>query len=250
MRVIGIQQDRVPVTSLPYTQRILRSLPTPFLKAANSSFFSMTSTSLTSLPKSPRRTKRRSLTADNFDVNGGANANAASKPAPPRPSKPRNSSSFNTRSTAMSPAPEDIAPADMDTTIHGPVRMSQVARQGQYDARLTQAIWAAATANANPAVDLLVCLERGQEIGFRYVDVAKAVVMHHGSRDSRVPVENVRWLGGLMRRCEVRVLEGEGHGLMASASVMGGVLGEISKEWADWNALVGARRAERREKGK
>jgi hypothetical protein len=37
-----------------------------------------------------------------------------------------------------------------------------------------------------------------------------------------------------MRKCEVRVLEGEGHGLMASAAVMGGVLMEIAREWDDW----------------
>jgi pimeloyl-ACP methyl ester carboxylesterase len=56
----------------------------------------------------------------------------------------------------------------------------------------------------------------------RYVDINRAVVIHHGSRDTRVPVENVKWLGKLMRRCEVRILVGEGHGLMANAGVMGG----------------------------
>lgn len=53
-----------------------------------------------------------------------------------------------------------------------------------------------------------------------------------------MPVENVKWLGKTMRRCEVRVLEGEGHGLMASAGVMGGVLTEMAREWEDWNAVV------------
>jgi len=37
----------------------------------------------------------------------------------------------------------------------------------------------------------------------------------------------------------VRVLEGEGHGLMASAAVMGGVLMEIAREWEDWMKLTG-----------
>ena len=125
------------------------------------------------------------------------------------------------------------------------MRLSEKLRQSEYDSRLTQAVWAAATTNANPAVDLLVCLERRQEIGFRYVDINKAVVIHHGSRDTRVPVENIKWLGKTMRRCEVHVLEGEGHGLMASATVMSGILGEVSKEWEDWNAVVGARRGEK-----
>jgi len=70
------------------------------------------------------------------------------------------------------------------------------------------------------------------------VDVTRAVVIHHGAKDTRVPVENVRWLGKMMRRCEVRVLEGEGHGLMASAGVMGGVLTEMAGEWEDWNRVT------------
>jgi hypothetical protein len=117
-------------------------------------------------------------------------------------------------------------------------------RQIDYDNRLTHKIWELATTHANPAVDLLVCLERQQQIGFRYVDITRNVVIHHGSRDTRVPVDNVRWLGQTMRRCEVRVLEGEGHGLMASATVMGNVLMEIAKEWEDWMTVVqGKRRA-------
>lgn len=115
-------------------------------------------------------------------------------------------------------------------------------RQATYDTRLTHAIWDLATTNANPAVDLLVCLERRQTIGFRYVDINRAVVIHHGSRDTRVPVENVKWLGKLMRRCEVRILEGEGHGLMASAGVMGSVLMEVAKEWEDWMRVVQGKR--------
>jgi pimeloyl-ACP methyl ester carboxylesterase len=111
-------------------------------------------------------------------------------------------------------------------------------RQAIYDTRLTHAIWDLATSNANPAVDLLVCLERRHTIGFRYVDITRAVVIHHGSKDTRVPVENVKWLGKMMRRCEVRILEGEGHGLMASAAVMGGVLMEVAREWEDWMRVV------------
>lgn len=112
------------------------------------------------------------------------------------------------------------------------------ARASAYDERLTFAIWDRATAGANPATDLMVCLETKQPIGFRYEDINRPVVIHHGSKDSRVPVDNVRWLGKLMRKCEVRVLDGEQHGLMASARVMGNVLAEIAGEWGDWDAVV------------
>lgn len=108
-------------------------------------------------------------------------------------------------------------------------------RQRAFDERLTFAIWDRATANANPATDLIVCLETKQSIGFRYEDINRPVVIHHGSKDSRVPVDNVRWLGKLMRKCEVRILEGEQHGLMASAQVMGNVLTEMASDWEDWN---------------
>jgi len=117
-------------------------------------------------------------------------------------------------------------------------------RQDLYDNRLTHSIWQLATTGANPAVDLLVCLERRHTIGFRYVDITRPVVIHHGSRDTRVPVENVKWLGKMMRRCEVRILEGEGHGLMASATVMGGILMEVSREWEEWSRVTGATRRE------
>jgi hypothetical protein len=65
MSLFGSQQDSLPAGAVPYSQRILRSLPTPFLKAANSSFLSATSASITSsLPKSPRRAKRKSFGAN------------------------------------------------------------------------------------------------------------------------------------------------------------------------------------------
>jgi pimeloyl-ACP methyl ester carboxylesterase len=111
-------------------------------------------------------------------------------------------------------------------------------RQRAFDERLTFAIWDRATANANPATDLIVCLETKQPIGFRYEDINRPVVIHHGSKDSRVPVDNVKWLGKLMRKCEVRILDGEQHGLMASAQVMGNVLTEMASDWEDWTAVV------------
>jgi pimeloyl-ACP methyl ester carboxylesterase len=116
--------------------------------------------------------------------------------------------------------------------------VAQLQRQQEFDERLTFAIWNRATANANPATDLMVCLETKQTIGFRYEDINRAVVIHHGSKDTRVPVDNVRWLGRLMRKCEVRILDGEQHGLMASAQVMGNVLTEMASDWEDWNAAV------------
>ncbi|MCJ1395803.1 hypothetical protein MMC18_008689 [Xylographa bjoerkii] len=234
LTTIGTHQEPVPVTALPYSQRLLRSLPTPFLKAANSNFFSATSSSITtSLPKSPRRTKRKSLTQD---------AMAALSDSAP----------ISTTNHANGMEGGTSLDMNDDDQVHGRqpdfmnVKSGDKERQTEYDTRLTHAIWELATANANPAVDLLVCLERRQEIGFRYVDITKAVVIHHGSRDSRVPVENVKWLGKTMRRCEVRVLDGEGHGLMASAAVMGSVLTEISKEWEDWNLVVKGKKEEKR----
>ena len=233
MNEVGARQDSSPARSLPYSQRFLRSLPTTFLKAANSTLLSATSASVTTrLPKSPRHSRRKSF------IWGGATA-------PDIQSAIGNdhddSLSSKFRNSEMLDLPKENRPPsrrvltstnEMSTVKNGKEQRSA------YDARLTEAIWDAATTGTNPAVDLLVCLERRQPIGFRYADITRSVVIHHGSKDSRVPVENVKWLGQMMRRCEVRVLEGEGHGLMASAGVMGNVLMEMAQEWSDWNRVV------------
>ncbi|KAI5851963.1 Alpha/Beta hydrolase protein [Tricharina praecox] len=229
--------------SIPTSQRILRALPTPFLKAANSPFMSATSSSLTtSLPRnSARRTKRRA-----------AAAAAPQKIVDPSAAKDRPTLTTNHQPSgngtdppgddaASPPAPEDIEASLLLAAI---TAAQEKERQSSYDERLTCAIWTLSTRNANPAVDLLVCLERNRPVGFMYVDITREVVIHHGAKDARVPVDNVRWLGKTMRRCEVRVLPTEGHGLMASASVMGGVLEEIAQEWRDWRKVVEGRRVE------
>ncbi|CAK7217245.1 hypothetical protein SCUCBS95973_003080 [Sporothrix curviconia] len=303
MSVFGssAQTPLPPTNAIPTSQRILRALPTTFLKAANSSFMSATSSSITSsLPKTPKR-KRKSnanlakerekdahknnpLPADNKE--NVQTARRAAGDAPGTSSPPPNEFTSieemdRLRLHGASPgAAAAAAGPSGGAGVHrksvsgasgaGAIMSARDAReaavlaaaadaiadrerQATYDSRLTHAIWDLATTGANPAVDLLVCLERRHTIGFRYVDITRPVIIHHGSRDSRVPVENVRWLGKTMRRCEVRVLEGEGHGLMASAAVMGSVLMEIAKEWEDWGRLTGSgrtRESMREERGR
>ncbi|EKD15784.1 hydrolase [Drepanopeziza brunnea f. sp. 'multigermtubi' MB_m1] len=234
LSVFGAQVASPPANSIPASQRLLRALPTPFLKAANSSFMNATSSSITSSLPKQKRNKRKSTSRD-------APATLGRNPVALGLDK-----EIHGRHSTIYPDPSEpgaLKRAAMDLTDqnHEDAMIAAAAntladkkRQMAYDARLTHAIWDLATSGANPAVDLLVCLERRHTIGFRYVDITRAVVIHHGSKDTRVPVENVRWLGKTMKKCEVRVLEGEGHGLMASAAVMGGVLMEIAREWDDW----------------
>ncbi|KAI8623301.1 alpha/beta-hydrolase [Xylariaceae sp. FL1651] len=243
MSVFGTTQVSPPTNSLPTSQRILRALPTPFFKAANTSFMTATSSSITSsLPKNSPRRKRKSAATQSRDT-------AASNKKHDLVSGMEKENMVGTNDHKISP-PEDTLPSDELCTASKEIdpqdaiiaaaadALADKERQTTYDMRLTHAIWNLATTGANPAVDLLICLERRHTIGFRYVDITRPVVIHHGSKDTRVPVDNVRWLGKAMRRCEVRVLEGEGHGLMASASVMGSVLMEISNEWDDWTRLT------------
>lgn len=264
MNVFGGSQALPPTNAIPTSQKILRALPTPLLKAANSSFMTATSSSITSsLPKNPRRTKRKSNTQ-------GRDSNAASSRAVPAQEKESPGVAVPKRDKheghedepglelpIMSENMDQIQPAGSLGLTTGPTLSETAAdavtekeRQVTYDTRLTHAIWELATTGANPAVDLLVCLERRHTIGFRYVDITRPVVIHHGSKDTRVPVENVKWLGKTMRRCEVRVLEGEGHGLMASATVMSSVLMEMSKEWEDWMRVTGTDGHKDRERGR
>lgn len=246
MNVFGSSQALPPTNAIPTSQRILRALPTPFLKAANSSFMSATSSSITSsLPKNnSRRNKRKST------VPTGRDSAQTRRDAAPSLDKEnitqggldgkRFPVSANENMDRFRPADNEFNPQKAIIAAAADA-IADKERQMTYDMRLTHAIWELATTGANPAVDLLVCLERRHTIGFRYVDITRPVIIHHGSRDTRVPVENVKWLGKTMRRCEVRVLEGEGHGLMASATVMGSVLMEISKEWEDWAMLTNSK---------
>jgi pimeloyl-ACP methyl ester carboxylesterase len=241
MNVFGAQVASPPTNSLPTSQRILRALPTPILKAANSSFMSATSSSITSsLPKSKSRVKRKSSSRDTPALSGRTAITATQD----KENHGRNSTIYPDPSASgpLERAAKDLSNPNSEAAILAAAasHLADKERQMTYDSRLTHAIWDLATQGANPAVDLLVCLERRHTIGFRYVDITRPVVIRHGSKDTRVPVENVRWLGKTMRRCEVRVLEGEGHGLMASAAVMGGVLMEIAREWEDWMHVTGA----------
>ncbi|RDA94093.1 hypothetical protein CP533_5268 [Ophiocordyceps camponoti-saundersi (nom. inval.)] len=233
MNVFGSTQTMPPNNAIPTSQKILRALPTPILKAANSSFMTATSSSITSsLPKTQRRgAKRKTLRNSAPEADDVAATDCGGEPA---------AAGAPELVTATENMDRVRPPDSAALNSGGPVSYAaDRARQLTYDTRLTHAIWELATTGANPAVDLLVCLERRHAIGFRYVDITRPVVIHHGSRDSRVPVDNVKWLGKMMRRCEVRVLEGEGHGLMASAQVMGSVLMEMSKEWEDWIRATG-----------
>ena len=239
MSSIGPYREPLPSGAVPYSHRILRALPASFLKAANSSFMSATSASITSsLPKSPRRStgKRKSMPFAESPVT------AVFKDATDD-NKVTDLTNGNEDSTATTePQVSTNAPPVLDPTTKS---VLDSARAHDYEETLTHAIWHLATTNSNPALDLVTCLERRRPIGFRYVDITRAVVIHHGSRDSRVPVENVKWLGKVMRRCEVRILEGEGHGLMAVAGVMGRILTEIATEWEDWAVVTQGKRERR-----
>ncbi|CAO2654900.1 Nn.00g116330.m01.CDS01 [Neocucurbitaria sp. VM-36] len=234
MAPIGISQDSPPTQQLPRSQRFLRALPPSLLKVANSTFLSATSASLQRTgPKNSPKTRRKSMA-----------------PQPVQPQQPRPSMKDDRRHSMM--MMDQILPNASSLTLTSPadpnyeqtkrmqeaLTLAERERQHAFDERLTFAIWDRATANANPATDLIVCLETKQSIGFRYEDINRPVVIHHGSKDSRVPADNVRWLGRLMRKCEVRILEGEQHGLMASAQVMGNVLTEMASDWEEWTSIV------------
>ena len=237
MAPIGVGRDSPPTTQLPRSQRFLRALPPSLLRVANSTFLSGTSASLqrTGPTKAPK-TRRKTIIPQA--------ANRTETPAP------RPLLKDNRRESML--MMDQVLPNASSLTLtvsnqHDPVAekarlealsLAERERQRAFDERLTFAIWDRATAGANPATDLIVCLETKQTIGFRYEDINRPVVIHHGSKDSRVPVDNVRWLGKLMRKCEVRILEGEQHGLMASAQVMGNVLTEMASEWEDWTKVV------------
>ncbi|CDR37077.1 RHTO0S02e10484g1_1 [Rhodotorula toruloides] len=93
--------------------------------------------------------------------------------------------------------------------------------------------------------DLLVLLERtspssassssslpGQgQLGFSYADVPHRMKVWYGEKDDRISEASVRWLQREVEgRCEVRVVQGAGHGLMTNSKVMLEVLESIAAE--------------------
>ena len=219
------------VNQLPRSQRLLRVLPTSLLKAANSNFISVTSSSLSrGNLDSPLRPKHRRCSgikglAACSDLSGVMDTEDFSKDM----TKVDHTKSDDNKHASPSVETEKRDLEQENTTEYMQHASSEC--KDCFDKQLTLAIWNAATHNANPAVDLMVCLERHRPIGFRYADVHLPVVLHHGSHDTRVPLDNVKWLSRIMHRCELRVISGEGHSLMANAPLMGGVLAEIAKEW-------------------
>lgn len=235
MAPIGISQDSPPERQLPRSQRFLRALPVSLLRVANSTFLSGTSASIQRTGPRPTPKPRRK---------GVAPATHTETPAPRPLLKDNHRQSMLMMDQVLPNASSlTLSISNTQDPIAEKARLEALSlaereRQRVFDERLTFAIWERATRNANPATDLIVCLETKQPIGFRYEDITRPVVIHHGSKDSRVPVDNVRWLGSLMRKCEVRILDGEQHGLMASAGVMGNVLTEMAADWEDWTAMV------------
>lgn len=229
----GMKSGRVG--TLPTSQRILQALPTSFLKVANSSFMTATSSSLTtSLPRNRSSRKRKDKERDRDRDRTGEEYHMAKVSENGSSERDSSSGSDNENLKNQSTFSQDLSREEAAMIRAAAAAEADRERQVTYDQRLTHAIWMLSTRGANPAIDLLVCLERTRPVGFRYVDIMKDVVIHHGTKDNRVPIENVRWLGRMMRRCEVRELKNEGHGLMASAIVMGGVLDEIAAEWREW----------------
>ena len=262
--------DSTRVGALPRSQRFLRVLPIPFLRAANGGLFSPSSLKPTSVRNSPallplqaRGALRNSKPKKRNDHSNRESMILMDQVPPEKPIttmfplpelveedisglQTLRRPSFTLTATASPTDPEFTFVAEaLDAAEH-----SDRQRRSAYSALLTERTWTLATRNSNPAVDLLVCLERHRDVGFRYVDIQRQIVITHGSEDKRVPVENIRWMGEQINRraatnwspdakmelrekggCEVRVLAGEGHGLMASPSVMADVLADIRKEW-------------------
>jgi pimeloyl-ACP methyl ester carboxylesterase len=230
--------DAQKVANLPFSHRVLSVLPAPILKVANSRFLS-TST-VTGETKGSKSKRNKHLDYADLDLSQAYDAETSSILSGSEfegPPSLRGTHALRLNGHTSSPSPEPRTSSNYASRPSSP-RMTPEARAALYNTQLTHRIWTLATLNANPAVDLMTCLERKKPIGYRYADVTRSIVIRHGAKDTRVPLENVKWLESMMKRCELRVLENEGHSLMANASVMSGVLSEISKEWDEWEKIA------------
>lgn len=262
--------DSQPIANLPFSQKILSVLPAQILKVANSRFLTATSASVDTKPLKARKNKGFENIEASWDYALDDMENPfinplpdmeAGRPQTANPGRVRSVSCYQANNESQdlaaghnaSPRPHSRRQTQSSSKVQSPnptpfsPRLTPEARQTLYNQTLTHRIWALATHNANPAIDLVVCLERRKPIGFRYPEVTRSVVIHHGAKDTRVPLDNVRWLQSVMKRCELRVLDSEGHGLMASASAMATVLGEIAKEWEEWEKIAKGKEKRKKE---
>lgn len=251
----ALRTDSQPLANLPFSHRILSVLPSPILKVANSRFLSATSASV-----EPRGflTSKKMKHLEGLDAAFASSMQDLSRHSIESRQQAGIQSSDNASQSCYqanndtlvsqgvisrtSISERKLSPTSSRAqrpSLSRPMspQLSSEARQALYNTALTHRIWSLSTLNANPALDLLVCLERRRTIGFRYPEVTRSVVIHHGAQDTRVPLDNIKWLQTVMKRCELRVIENEGHGLMASASVMSTVFTEIAKEWEEWEKI-------------
>lgn len=254
--------DSQPIANLPFSHKILSVLPAQILRVANSRFLTATSASVDTKPLKKKNKERegfdvtmdysfQDLSEDSFMDSAMADMDKENMPSGAS-GRARGMSCYQANNEALKQQSNGLKMPSLESKRQTqyssratmpqsrPVspRLTAEARLALYNKTLTHRIWSLATQNANPATDLVVCLERRKTIGFRYPEVTRSVVIHHGAKDTRVPLDNVRWLHGVMKRCELRVLDNEGHGLMASASAMSAVLGEIAKEWEEWEKIA------------
>ncbi|KAJ4369552.1 hypothetical protein N0V85_009099, partial [Neurospora sp. IMI 360204] len=200
----GSQNPLPPTNAIPTSQKILRALPTPILKVANSNFMQATSSSITSsLPKQKRAKRdkkkdkssslgiienkdsdrpatssgiisteptgadedmdriRPTITNSNKGIGGGSGSGNGHRHRHSR-SKSSNLAGIDEHNPSR-----HSTSGLSDSEIAAALAVLERERQQQYDHRLTHSIWQLATTGANPAVDLLVCLERRHTIGFR-----------------------------------------------------------------------------------
>lgn len=262
----GSRSDQSPgeLGALPRSQRLLRALPVSVLKAANSNLLGFNTGSM-SPPPSRRSEGRYESPSPSRSVRAGspvAKASSALSRSSADRGRRADSPLSTFRSMADSTSPKALplqlsatsSPLDGEFTFAAESLSAAQHRadvhDAQYSSLLVERIWELATRNANAAVDLLVCLERVHEVGFSYFDVTQRIVITHGAQDKRVPLENVRWLKSRLNKhheatantrgpqpsltgsqhCELRIVPEQGHGLMASASVMADVLTDIAKE--------------------
>ena len=226
--------DAQPVVNQPMSHRILSVLPTSMLKVANSRFLSTTNASV-DIKTQPGRKKQQMDILERELSQTYAELNNSSFSLPPELDRSQMFRNMNKEVRNNTPSPELRTST---TERPSSPRISGEARAALYNSHLTHRIWTMATLNANPAIDLMTCLERKKPIGFRYADITRAIVIRHGAKDTRVPLDNVKFLDSVLKRSELRILENEGHSLMANAHVMSSTLLEISQEWAEWDKIA------------
>jgi surfactin synthase thioesterase subunit len=73
-----------------------------------------------------------------------------------------------------------------------------------------------------------------QPWGFSYTDVMHPVKVWYGDQDDRISIGSIRWMEWMMKDGTIKIIKGEGHGLLMNVDVVVDILESNANKSCTW----------------